>query len=80
MRSERGRRVVGRFASAVRVAAGGALLLGALGVGGASAQETESEASGDTADVEASAADTMVDEDSADAAEGSTEGVTDPVS
>lgn len=80
MRTEQGRRVVAFSASAVRVAVGGALLLGALGVGGATAQQAESEASGDTADVEASVVDTMAGEDAAGAAEGSTGGTTDPVS
>lgn len=81
MRSERGSsRVAGLFVSVARVAAGGALLLGALGVGVAAAQQEESEASGDTADVEASVADTVADEDSADGAEGAAGGTTDPVS
>lgn len=80
VRSERGRRVVALCASAVRVAAGGALLLGALGVGAAAAQQAESEASEDTTDVEASVADTTDGEGSAGAAQGSTGGTADPVS
>lgn len=64
----------------MRLAAGGALLLGALGVGVATAQQAESEASGDSADVESSVADTMAGEDSSGAPEGSTGGTTDPVS
>ncbi|MFW6191988.1 MAG: hypothetical protein ACOC83_00765, partial [Gemmatimonadota bacterium] len=66
--------------STAGVAAGGALLLGALGAGSAAAQQAESETSGDTTDVEASVVDTVAADDSADAAEGSTEGATDPVS
>lgn len=68
------------FASAARVAAGVALLFVAFGVGGATAQQGESEASGDTAEVEASVADTVAGEDSVDAAEDAVGGTTDPVS
>lgn len=80
MRSEPGRRVVELSAAVVRVAAGGALLLSALGVGGAAAQQAESEASGDTTEVEASVADTVAGEDSVDAAEDAAGAETDPVS